>query len=75
MTRYAQILSTGRYVPEKVLTNAYFDELFPERDIDGWLVKNVGIKERHIMAEDETTSDLCLHASKEALERANPTPN
>ncbi|MEZ4591510.1 MAG: hypothetical protein R3D55_10270 [Chloroflexota bacterium] len=74
MTRYAQILSTGRYVPEKVLTNAYFDELFPERDIDAWLVKNVGIKERHIMADDETTSDLCLHASKEALERANLRP-
>jgi 3-oxoacyl-[acyl-carrier-protein] synthase-3 len=74
MKRYAQILSTGRYVPEKVLTNAYFDALFPERDIDAWLVKNVGIKERHIMADDETTSDLCLHASKEALERANLTP-
>ena len=72
--RYAQILSTGRYVPEKVLTNAYFDELFPERDIDGWLRANVGIEERHVMAEDETTSDLSLHAARQALERAGLTP-
>lgn len=72
--RYAQILSTGRYVPEKVLTNAYFDELFPERDIDGWLRANVGIEQRHVMAEDETTSDLSLHAARQALERAGLTP-
>lgn len=73
--RYAQILSTGRYVPEKVLTNAYFDELFPERDIDGWLRANVGIEERHVMAEDETTSDLCEHASRQALARAGLAPD
>jgi len=72
--RYAQILSTGRYVPEKVLTNAFFDELFPERDIDGWLRANVGIEERHVMAEDESTSDLCEHASRQALDRAGLTP-
>lgn len=71
--RYAQILSTGRYVPEKVLTNAYFDALFPERDIDGWLRKNVGIEQRHVMAEDEATSDLSLHAAQQALERAGLT--
>ena len=68
--RYAQIRSTGRYVPERVLTNAYFDALFPERDIDGWLRKNVGIEQRHVMAEDETASDLCYHAAMQALERA-----
>jgi 3-oxoacyl-[acyl-carrier-protein] synthase III len=49
--RYAQILSTGRYVPERVMTNAELDALFPERDIDGWLRANVGIEERHLMAE------------------------
>jgi len=69
MRRYAQILSTGRYVPEKVLTNAYFDEILG-REVDEWLVQNVGIKERHVMAEDETTSDLCMHAANQALERA-----
>ncbi|RMG99436.1 MAG: ketoacyl-ACP synthase III [Chloroflexi bacterium] len=72
--RYAQILSTGRYVPEKCLPNAYFDELFPDRDIDGWLVANVGIKERHVMAPEETTSDLALHAAHQALARASLQP-
>ncbi|HSM55309.1 MAG TPA: ketoacyl-ACP synthase III [Candidatus Sulfomarinibacteraceae bacterium] len=71
--RYAQILSTGRYVPQKVLTNAYFDELFPERDIDGWLRKNVGIEQRHVMAEDETTSDMSRRAAEQALQRAGVT--
>jgi 3-oxoacyl-[acyl-carrier-protein] synthase III len=69
MKRYAQILSTGRYVPEKVLPNAFFDELLG-RDVDAWLVDNVGIKTRHVMADNETTSDLCQHAANQALARA-----
>ncbi|MFN2125771.1 MAG: 3-oxoacyl-ACP synthase III family protein [Candidatus Promineifilaceae bacterium] len=69
MTRYAQILSTGRYVPEKMLPNTYFNEILG-RNVDQWLVENVGIKERHVMARDETTSDLCMHAANQALERA-----
>ena len=69
MGRYARILSTGRYVPETTLSNAYFDAIL-NRDVDEWLVENVGIKERHVMAEDETTSDLALHASRHALQRA-----
>ena len=69
MARYAQILSSGRYVPEKMLPNSYFDEILG-RDVDAWLVENVGIKERHVMAADETTSDLCMHAANQALARA-----
>ena len=71
--RYAQIVSTGRYVPAKLLPNAYFNEIL-NRDVDEWLVKNVGIRERHVMAADETTSDLALHAARQALQRANVTP-
>lgn len=72
MARHAQILSTGRYVPEKMLTNAYFDELLG-RAVDEWLVNNVGIKQRHVMAEDQTTSDLCVPAAQQALNRAGIT--
>jgi 3-oxoacyl-[acyl-carrier-protein] synthase III len=72
--RYAQILSTGRYVPERVVTNAELGALFPERDIDGWLRANVGIEERRFMAEAEATSDLSLHAARQALERAGVAP-
>ncbi len=70
MARHPVILATGRYVPTRRLTNAHFDALFPERDIDGWLVKNVGIRARHVMAEDEATSDLALPAALQALARA-----
>lgn len=73
MPRYAQILSTGRYVPEKVLPNSYFNEIL-QRDVDEWLIKNVGIRQRHVMAEDQTTSDLAYHAAVQALERANLRP-
>ncbi len=72
MKRYAQILSTGRYIPEKVITNADLDELLGER-VGDWLVENVGIHERHIMAEDERTSDMVVAAARQALERAGIT--
>ena len=67
--RYAQILSTGRYVPERVMTNAEFDQLLGE-PVSDWLVRNVGIRERHFMAADQTTSDLAVAASRVALDRA-----
>ena len=70
--RYAKILSTGRYVPEKMLDNAYFSDLLG-RDVDSWLVANVGIRQRHIMAEDEVTSDLATAAGRQALQRAGLT--
>ncbi len=73
MTRCAQIVSTGRYIPEKVVTNADLDRMLGE-NVGDWLVENVGIRERHVMAEDETTSDLIAAASRRALERARLSP-
>lgn len=72
MARYAQILSTGRYIPEKVLTNDDLNEMLGE-NVGDWLVENVGIRERHIMAEDETTSDMIVAAARQAMERAGLT--
>lgn len=69
MSRQAHIISVGRYVPAKALPNAYFNTLLG-RDVDTWLVENVGIRNRHVMAPDENTSDLGLHAARQALERA-----
>ncbi|MCO6449886.1 MAG: ketoacyl-ACP synthase III [Caldilineales bacterium] len=68
-TRYAQIKSTGRYIPERVITNADLNEMLGE-NVGDWLVKNVGIRERHVMAEQETTSDMVVAASRQALARA-----
>jgi len=71
--RYGQIASTGRYIPEKVITNADLDEMLGE-PVGEWLVENVGIRERHVMAEDESTSDMAVRASRLALERAGIGP-
>lgn len=73
MTRYAQIASTGRYVPEKLLPNAELDALLGE-PVDQWLVDNVGIRQRHLIGDDEVTSDLAVNAAREALDRAGAAP-
>jgi 3-oxoacyl-[acyl-carrier-protein] synthase-3 len=56
-----------------VVTNADLDEMLGE-PVDEWLVENVGIHERHIMAEDQTTSDMVTIAAEQALERAGIEP-
>ena len=73
MARYAQILSTGSYVPERVVTNAEVDALMGE-STSQWLLDNVGIRERHWMSPDQTTSDLIVAASRTALDRAGVKP-
>ncbi len=70
LPRNAQILSSGRYIPARRIDNAYFDDRF-DKPVGDWLVKNVGIESRHVMAADEVTSDLVVAAAKQALERAN----
>jgi 3-oxoacyl-[acyl-carrier-protein] synthase-3 len=69
MNRYAQIKSTGRYIPERIITNEELDLLLGE-DVGDWLVENVGISQRHIMSDEETTSDMIVAATGQALERA-----
>lgn len=66
---YAQIISTGRYIPDKVVTNQDLNRILGE-DVDTWLIENVGIRERHVMADDETTSDLIVRAAQQAIARA-----
>jgi 3-oxoacyl-[acyl-carrier-protein] synthase III len=69
MTRYAQILSTGSYVPDRVVTNAEVDKLLGV-STDQWLTENVGIRERRWMADDQSTSDLIVEACQTALDKA-----
>ncbi len=62
------IKGTGSYAPEKVLTN---DDIAKFVDTsDEWIFERSGIRRRHIAAENETTSDMALHASRAALESA-----
>ncbi|MBK8848539.1 MAG: ketoacyl-ACP synthase III [Saprospiraceae bacterium] len=65
----ACILASGSYAPEKVVPNAYFNELLGE-DVDTWLRENVQIYERRWCADDESTADLVEKACVRALENA-----
>jgi 3-oxoacyl-[acyl-carrier-protein] synthase III len=59
------ILGAGCYLPQRILTN---DELAKMVDTsDEWIVQRTGIHQRHIAAAGEMTSDLALHAARNAL--------
>ena len=68
MAVYSRIAGTGSYLPEKVLTNADLERMVETND--EWIVSRSGIRERHIAAEGETTSDLAFHAATRALQAA-----
>lgn len=62
------ISGCGAYLPERIVTN---DELAKRVDTsDEWIVGRTGIRQRHIAADDELTSDLAIRASKKALAAA-----
>ncbi len=75
MGRSAIITGLGMYVPEKMLTNEAIEQMLNRPGTSDWLVENVGIRQRHVMAEDEVTSDLALHASRQAMENAGIEAN
>lgn len=71
MAIYSRIAGTGSYLPEKILTNADLEKIVDTSD--EWIVTRSGIRERHIAADDQTTSDLAFEASLKALEAAGMT--
>jgi len=68
----AFIAGTGSYVPEKVLTNSDLEKFLDTSD--EWIVSRTGIRERHIAADSEVTSDLCVKAARQALDMAGCAP-
>ena len=70
---FAKIVGTGRYVPEKVVTNEDLSRILGE-DINEFVTQVLGISERHVCADDESTADLATHASREALKDARVEP-
>ena len=70
--RRSVIAGTGSYLPEKVLTN---DDLAKIVDTsDEWIRTRTGIRQRHVAAEGETTSDLAAQAARRALDAAGCAP-
>jgi 3-oxoacyl-[acyl-carrier-protein] synthase-3 len=65
---YSRILGTGSYLPAHILTNADLEKIVETND--QWIVERTGIRERHIAAEGEFTSDLAAQAARAALDAA-----
>ena len=63
------VLGCGSYLPSRILSN---DDLARSVDTtDEWIVQRTGIRERHIAAAGELTSDLAIHAARAALANAH----
>lgn len=67
MDNKPRIVSTGSYLPEKVLSNQDLERLVETND--EWIVSRTGMKERRIAAADEFPSDMGAIAARQALER------
>lgn len=68
-----QILGTGSYVPERVVTNV---ELRASHGFDpDWIVNRTGIHERRFAPPHQATSDLCAHAASRCLKAADCDPS
>ena len=63
------IRGVGMYLPNKILTNNDISE-FVETSHE-WIYERTGIKQRHIAAEDQMTSDLAYQAALDAIQDAN----
>ena len=69
----SRITGTGSYAPANILTNLDLEKKVDTSD--EWITERTGIKERRIVKGDtQTTSDLCLEASKKALHAADVKP-
>ncbi|HZU11388.1 MAG TPA: beta-ketoacyl-ACP synthase III [Chloroflexota bacterium] len=64
----ATIRGCGMYVPERVVTNQDLEEMVDTSD--EWITSRTGIKERHVVAPDESTSSMAITASQRALDDA-----
>src|ERR1019366_1020423 len=71
--RNVKISGTGSYAPAGVYTNEYLETIISTRA--SWIYENLGIKERHIVAKGETTSDIGAKAALSAIANANIKPD
>jgi 3-oxoacyl-[acyl-carrier-protein] synthase-3 len=70
---YSRIVGTGSYLPKQVVTNADFAKRGLDTN-DAWIRERTGIAQRHIAEKDQTSSDLALAASRNALHAADLQP-
>ncbi len=74
MTAFRSIVSgCGSYLPEKIVTNKQMEDIVDTTD--EWIIERTGIKQRHIAADGELTSDLAVKAAQRALSDAGLSAN
>jgi 3-oxoacyl-[acyl-carrier-protein] synthase III len=66
--RRSVLVGVGGYLPDRILSNAELAERVDTSD--NWITERTGIRQRHIAADDQKTSDLAIHAARAALENA-----
>ncbi|OYW65524.1 MAG: 3-oxoacyl-ACP synthase [Bosea sp. 12-68-7] len=69
----SQIVGCGSYLPARIVTNAELAERVDTTD--AWIVQRTGIRQRHVAAENETTSVIGLKAAQAALADAGMKPS
>ena len=73
MTIRSRIISTGSYLPEKIMSNSDLEKIVETSD--EWIFQRSGIKNRHIAADEQSTSDLAVNAARNALDSAGLQPD
>lgn len=68
----ATITSTAHHVPEKILTNYDIEKMV--QTSDEWIQNRTGIKQRHIVSDDEASSDLSTHVANKLLKKRGINP-
>ena len=73
MQKYSKIISTGSYLPEKILTNKDLEKMVDTSH--EWIIERTGIESRHIANENESSVDMAYSASLNAIKNANIDSN
>ena len=69
---YSRIVGTGRYLPEKIMTNFDLEKIVDTTD--EWIRTRTGVERRHVVEPEQTTSDMCCEAARAAMEDAGVKP-
>ncbi|WAM33088.1 beta-ketoacyl-ACP synthase III [Caldicellulosiruptor morganii] len=73
MAQNVRIISTGRYVPDRILTNYDLEKMVDTSD--EWITQRTGIKERRIVDGQTSTTDLAVRAAQNAIQKASISPD
>jgi 3-oxoacyl-[acyl-carrier-protein] synthase-3 len=71
--KYTRILGTGSFLPEKILKNSDLEKMVDTTD--AWIVERTGIRQRHVVSENENALTMADGAGRRAMEAAGIHPS